>query len=84
MLTLREYIYGALMDEIPLLREKKPRRFANSNHLAFYAELYWGHDWKEYDEPATRVNDWDLFLVDIYSSARIGDYIESSSRSGTG
>ena len=72
------------MEELQLLREKKPRRFANDNHLKAYGKLYWAHDWKEYSNPATRQNDWDLFLVDIFCSARIADYIESTCRKGTG
>jgi hypothetical protein len=32
----------------------------------------------EYGNPATRLDDWDLFLVDVFSSARIADFIESS------
>lgn len=79
-----QYIYGQLKEDLRLLREKKPRRFANSNHLKAYGKLYWAYDWKEYGNPATRQNDWDLFLVDIYSSARIADYIESTCRKGTG
>jgi L-rhamnose mutarotase len=52
-----QYIYGELMKELRLLREKKPRRFANNNHLKAYGKLFWAHDWKEYGKPATRQND---------------------------
>ncbi|KAF1953125.1 hypothetical protein CC80DRAFT_551828 [Byssothecium circinans] len=81
--SVTNYIYGELMEELRLLREKKPRRYANSSHITSFGKRYWGGDWKEYDSPATRLNDWDLFLVDVFSSARILDYIESTCRRGT-
>lgn len=41
-------------------------------------------DWFEYKSPATRVDDWLLLLANTFSSSRIGEYIESSCRSGSG
>lgn len=41
-------------------------------------------DWFEYKSPATRVDDWLLLLANKFSSSRIGEYIESSCRSGSG
>jgi hypothetical protein len=72
------------MEKLRLLREKKPRRYANSNHLTAYAKLFWRHDWMEYGSHTTRQSDWDLFLVDVFSSARIADFIESTCHRGTG
>jgi hypothetical protein len=38
-----QYIYGELMEELQLLREKKLRRFANSNHFKAYGKLYYSY-----------------------------------------
>jgi hypothetical protein len=45
------------MDELQLLREKNPRRYANRNHLKAYAIQLWQRDWYEYGKPGTRVTD---------------------------
>jgi hypothetical protein len=38
----------------------------------------------EYERPATRVYDWASFMAIVCSSSRIGEYIESSCRAGSG
>jgi hypothetical protein len=46
MLTaLSKFIYGPLKAEVGLLDEKRPRRYANENHLLLYAEQLWARDW---------------------------------------
>ncbi|RYP53371.1 hypothetical protein DL768_001616 [Monosporascus sp. mg162] len=49
-----------------------------------YAKQLWAADWVEHKRPATPVDDWGLLLGNTYSSSRIGEYIESSCRAGTG
>lgn len=49
-----------------------------------YARQLWAADWVEHKHPATPVDDWGLLLGNTYSSSRIGEYIESSCRTGTG
>lgn len=78
-----KFIYGPLKDELGLLAEKRPRRYANQNHLLLYAEQLWARDWFVYQKPETRVSDWGLFLSNVFSTSRIGEYIESSSRRGS-
>lgn len=41
-------------------------------------------DWYLYESPKTRVSDWADILVIVCSSARVGEYIESSCRAGSG
>ncbi|EJT69139.1 hypothetical protein GGTG_13248 [Gaeumannomyces tritici R3-111a-1] len=40
--------------------------------------------WVEYEKPATRVYDWADYMAIVCSFARIGEYIESSCRPGSG
>ena len=55
--TLRKFISGPLRLKLGLLREKRPRRYANENHLLLYAEQLWAGDWYVYQKPGTRVSD---------------------------
>ncbi|KAI1455456.1 hypothetical protein F4805DRAFT_435597 [Annulohypoxylon moriforme] len=81
--TVTQFIYGPLTEELGLLREKRPRRYANENHLFCYAEQVWAQDFHVYRQPSTRVNDWGLFLSNVFSTARIGEFIESTVRNGS-
>src|SRR5271155_2299151 len=76
MLTaLLKFIYGPLKDEVGLLGEKRPRRYANENHLLLYAEQLWAKDWFIYQKPETRSER----LSNVFSTSRISEYIESTS-----
>lgn len=63
---------------------KRERRYANKNHLYHFARQLWKVDWINLDTPSLRVIDWALTLAIVYSSARIGEYIESLARRGSG
>jgi len=41
-------------------------------------------DWFEYKSPTTRLDDWLLHLANTFSSSRIGEYIKSNYRVGSG
>jgi hypothetical protein len=63
---------------------KRARRYTNRNHLYQFTRQLWKVDWFEYCSPEVIVVDWALTLAIVYSSARIGEYIESLSRRGSG
>jgi hypothetical protein len=69
---------------ITLVKTKRPRRFGTKNHFLHLGRQLWGNDWVEYKKPAIRVYDWASFMAIVCSSSRIGEYIESSCRSGSG
>ncbi|KND89402.1 hypothetical protein TOPH_06078, partial [Tolypocladium ophioglossoides CBS 100239] len=69
---------------IKLVKTKRPRRFGTKNHFLHLGRQLWGDDWVEYEKPATRVYDWAGLMAIVCSSARIGEYIESSCRAGSG
>lgn len=62
-----------------LPERKRARRFAKKFHLDHFARQLWMADWFVYQKLSTRVDDWALTLANVYSSARIGEYIESLS-----
>jgi len=65
-------------------KTKRPRRFATKTVLLNYARQLFAEDWIEYKYPGTIIDDWALLLANAYSSSRVGEYIESSVRAGTG
>lgn len=79
-----QFIYGPLKDELKMPERKRARRYANRNHLYHFARQLRKVNWFEYSVPGIRVVDWALTLAIVYSSARIGEYIESLVRRGSG
>ncbi|KAK7422901.1 hypothetical protein QQZ08_009350 [Neonectria magnoliae] len=69
---------------IKLVKNKRLRRFGTKNHFLHLGRQLWENDWIEYEKPATRVYDWADFMAIVCSSARIGEYIESTCRAGSG
>lgn len=67
-----------------MVKNKRPRRFGTKNHFVHLGRQLWGNDWVVYEKPATRVYDWADLLAIVCSSARIGEYIESTCRVGSG
>ena len=65
-------------------KTKRARRFATKTVLLNYAWQLFAEDWIEYRHPGTIIDDWGLLLANAYSSSRIGEYIESCCRAGTG
>ncbi|RSL79978.1 hypothetical protein CEP52_017454 [Fusarium oligoseptatum] len=78
------FIKGPLAKEMGMPKHKRRRRFATKNVMLNYARQLWAADWIEHKHPATPVDDWGLLLGNTYSSSRIGEYIESTCRGGTG
>lgn len=82
--SVTNFIKGPLADELKLPLNKRPRRFATKNHFIHLGRQLWTADWVAYERPATRVNDWADLMAIVCSSARVGEYIESSCRAGSG
>ncbi|KAH7141572.1 hypothetical protein B0J13DRAFT_637362 [Dactylonectria estremocensis] len=78
------FINGLLVEEMGMSKTKRPRRFATKNVLLNYARQLWAADWVEYKHLGMIIDDWGLLLGNVYSSSRIGEYIEFTCRAGTG
>jgi hypothetical protein len=63
---------------------KRPRHYLTVPHFRILMEHMWTKDWYRYEYGATLVNDYALHVFDLYSSARVGEYIESSARKDSG
>ncbi|KAH8730286.1 hypothetical protein GQ44DRAFT_723721 [Phaeosphaeriaceae sp. PMI808] len=68
--NIGNYIYDELMQELELLREKTPQRYADRNHLMAHTVQLWRRDWYEYKRSGTRVTDWGLQVSNIFTSSR--------------
>jgi hypothetical protein len=79
-----KFIYGLLKVELRLPERKRERRYADKNYLYHFARQFWMADWFSYQKPLIRVDDWALILTYVYSSVRVGEYIESFARKGSG
>ncbi|RSL83113.1 hypothetical protein CEP52_016802 [Fusarium oligoseptatum] len=78
------FIKGPLAKEMGMPKHKRRRRFAGKKVILNCAIQLWAADWIEHKHPAAPVDDWGLLLGNAYSSSRIGEYIESTCRRGTG
>lgn len=67
---------------VPL--RKRLRSFGTTNHFLHLGTQLWEKDWHTHGKPRIRVDTWAKIQLDVFSSARVGEYIESSCRAGSG
>ena len=67
-----------------LARQKRARKFGTMIHFVYLGTLLWKYDWHRYDSPKDRLNLWDGIMLNVFTSARVGEYIESTAREGSG
>lgn len=79
-----QFINDDLQKELKLPRYKRARKYAAMPHLVYLARLLWGYDWYRYGSPKDRLDLWDGILLNVFTSARVGEYIESTAREGSG
>jgi len=53
------------------------------SHLVYLARLLWGYDWHRYGSSKDRLDLWDGILLNVFTSTRVGEYIESTAREGS-
>ncbi|KAH8799672.1 hypothetical protein F5884DRAFT_113557 [Xylogone sp. PMI_703] len=82
--SITRFIEDQLPDLIKMRKNKRPRRYTTKSHFLHLGRQMWTMDWYLYESPKTRVSDWADIMVIVCSSARVGEYIESSCRTGSG
>ncbi|KAF8652167.1 hypothetical protein AX16_004524 [Volvariella volvacea WC 439] len=75
---------GDLQKEMELPLRKRIRRFATVPHFIRLGTQLWGRDWATYGRPGDRVDLWAEIQLNVFTSARVGEYIESTARAGSG
>ncbi|KAG8980964.1 hypothetical protein FRB95_000474 [Tulasnella sp. JGI-2019a] len=68
--------------QLPL--RKRIRRFAAVFHFIQLGTQLWERDWATFGRPGDRVDLWAEIQLNIFTSARVGEYIESTARAGSG
>ena len=79
-----QFIKGPLQDELNLPLKRRKRGYATMNHFIHLATQLWGNDWGTYEKPRIRVYMWLQIQLYAFTSARVGEYIESTCRKGSG
>lgn len=53
-------------------------------HFLYLGTQLWKNDWYQYETPGDRVDLWAQIQLYVFTSARVGEYIESTCRAGSG
>jgi hypothetical protein len=67
-----------------MARRKRERRYGTMIHFIHLGTQLWKYDWHTYSRPGIRLDFWGEIQANVFSSARVGEYIESVCRPGTG
>ena len=70
--------------EVGLAYRKRIRIYGTTNHFIHLGTQLWEKDWQIYDKPRVRVDTWAKIQLFVFTSARVGKYIESTCRAGSG
>ncbi|KAH9841009.1 uncharacterized protein C8Q71DRAFT_701269 [Rhodofomes roseus] len=84
VLSTSNFIKGPLQKEMNLARQKRARRYGTMLHFVYLGTQLWKYDWHLYDNPRDRLELWDGIMLNVFTSARVGEYIESTAREGSG
>ncbi|EEQ32556.1 conserved hypothetical protein [Microsporum canis CBS 113480] len=74
---------GELDAHIPINRERHERNYVTLIHFQNLLRQLWENDWHIFQFPIYRVYLSCLLKVCIYSSGRVGEFVESSARTGS-
>ena len=83
-LIRQQFIKEILQKQLNLPLLKRKRRFATENHFVHFGRQLWGNDWHIYEKLGVRVETWSEIQLYAFTSARVGEYVESTCRSGSG
>lgn len=79
-----QFIKDPLRKELGLAHRKRIRSYGTTNHFIHLETQLWEKDWQIYDKPRVRVDTWAKIQLYVFTSARVGEYIESTCRAGSG
>jgi hypothetical protein len=79
-LTVVQFIKVPLREELGLAHRKRLRCYGTTNHFIHLGTQLWEKDWQIYDKPRIRVDTWAKIQLYVFTSARVGEHIESTCR----
>lgn len=80
----RQYIKYVLQDKLGLAQRKRERCYASMIHFVHLGTQPWRNDWHKYKRPGIRIEVWAEIQLHAFISARVGEYLESTCRAGSG
>ena len=83
-LTLVQFIKDPLRKELGMKHRQRTRSYGTTNHFIHLGTQLWEKDWQIYDKPPVRVDTWAKIQLYVFTSARVGEYIVSTCRAGSG
>ena len=83
-LTVVSFIKEPLRTELGLAHRKRIRSYGTTNHFIHLGTQLWEKDWQIYDKPRVRVDTWAKIQLYMFTSAKVGKFIESTCRAGSG
>lgn len=84
MLTETQYIRGPLKEKIGLSDLKRPKTYMTIENFMYMERQLWQNDGHEYLHDGYRVLISAKLKCHVFTSARVGEISEGSSRAGTG
>ncbi|QKX60504.1 uncharacterized protein TRUGW13939_07649 [Talaromyces rugulosus] len=82
--SILNYIQDILVDKVPLRTTRRQRKYLTTEHFKVLLSQLWGKDWYEFEYPIYRHYLSALLKLLMFSSGRIGEYVESNSRRASG
>jgi hypothetical protein len=79
-----QFIKGPLQRRMELALQKRIRRYGTMIHFVILAKQLFRDDWHQYGSPRIRILLWDAISHNVFTSARSGEFIESTARAGSG
>jgi hypothetical protein len=79
-----QFIKYPLQEELNLARKKRERCYGTMIHFLYLGTQLWQNDWHMYEKPGIRVDVWAEIQLNVFTSARVGEFIESTCRAGSG
>lgn len=70
--------------ELKLARKKRERCYATMIHFVHLGTQLWQNDWHRYERPGIRIEVWAEIQLHAFTPARVGEYLESTYRAGSG
>ena len=79
-----QYIKFVLQSELGLARRKRESCYATMIHFVHLGTQLWQNDWHKYERPGIRIEVWAEIQLHAFTPARVGEYLESTCRAGSG
>jgi hypothetical protein len=78
-----QFIRYPLQEELKLVRKNRQRCYGTMIQSSYLGGQLWQNDWHMYEKPGIRVEVWGEIQLNVFTSARVGEYIELTCSTGS-